>query len=84
MILHVLTSDRLFYIGTRHYYKYIGSLALHPPPFLYQISTSLLRSKNLTCLSKALLIKQKYLSKSLRDYLQINVFPYLVVVEQKK
>ena len=36
------------------------------------------------CLNKLLQIKQKCLSTSLEDYLQINTFSDLVVVEQEE
>ena len=83
-LLHASTSDSLSSVGTRHRYEQIASLALHLSPFSYQISTSFLGNKSPMRLSKPLPIKQKYLSTSLRDYLQINAFPDLVLVEQKK
>ena len=36
------------------------------------------------CLNKPLQIEQKCLSKSLKDYLQVNVFLDLVLVEQEE
>ena len=80
-ILHASTSDRLSFIVTRHRYKHIALLALHSSLFLYQINTSLLGSKSLIRLSKPLPIKQKCLNTSLKDYLQINFFLDLMVVE---
>ena len=36
------------------------------------------------CLNEPLQIEQKYLNTSLEDYLQVNTFPDLVMVEQKE
>ena len=36
------------------------------------------------CLNEPLQIEQKCLSTSLEDYLQVNAFPDLVVVERKE
>ena len=83
-ILYASNSDCLSSIDTHHCYKHIALLALYLSLVLYQISTSLLVSKSPTRLTEPLLIKQKCLNTSLRDYLQINAFPELIVVEQKK
>ena len=83
-ILYASTSDCLSSVGIRHRYEHIASLALRFSVFLYQISTSLLENRSLTGFSKPLPIKQKCLSISLKNYLQINAFLDLVVVEEKK
>ena len=36
------------------------------------------------CLNKPLQIEQKYMSTSLKDYLQVNAFLDLVIVEQEE
>ena len=36
------------------------------------------------CLNELLQIEHKYTNTSLKDYLQVNVFPDLVLIEQKE
>ena len=48
------------------------------------ISTSSLWRKSPIYLNELLQIKQKYLNTSLEDYLQVNVYPDLVVMEQEE
>ena len=51
---------------------------------LFNQSALALFGKEVLCIIEPLLIKQECLSISLVDYLQINIFPDLIVVEQEE
>ena len=50
----------------------------------FTINTSSLQKKSPICLNELSQIEQKYLSKSLKKYLQVNAFPDLAVLVQEE